>query len=246
MHIELRKVSKHFGAVAAVDEISFIIPDGSRVALLGPNGSGKSTLIRAILGLIECEGEVLLDGCSAFHHRSRLASRIAYIPQVAPQLNASVGELIRAIASLRNLSPDLIERESTALDFDLPATMGRPFRYLSGGMKQKLLAAIAFASRPDLLILDEPTASLDEQARQRFWRLLRERTPGATLLLCSHRLDEADGFVERVLLLQEGRLVQDKQDCGAVLRSFDPRASETIHGSISPALPAAVLERDHA
>lgn len=210
MNIELRQVSKRFGKFQALSEVSLTIPGGSRVVLVGPNGSGKSTLIRAILGLIECQGEVLLDGASPFDHRSRLAGSIAYVPQTAPMLGATVRELTAAIAMLRGLAAGQIEQEAAALELDLNAVRDRPFRHLSGGMKQKLLAAIAFAARPRLLILDEPTASLDEEARQLFWHRLRERSEQATVLLCSHRIEESAGFAGRVLALREGLLVRDE------------------------------------
>lgn len=243
MDVELRNVSKQFGQLRAVTDVSFVIPNGSRVALLGPNGSGKSTLIRAILGLIECRGEILLDGRSPFRHRSTLAARIAYVPQIAPQLGASVRELIQAIAVLRGLPPGTIEKEAKEMDLDLRPALGRPFRYLSGGMKQKLLAAIAFASRPELLVLDEPTASLDEAARARFWQMLKERAPQATVLLCSHRVDEARDFACRALVMQEGRLVRDTiLQVGYSHPSVVSAANEAAPVSIS----VASLEGNHA
>jgi ABC-type multidrug transport system ATPase subunit len=209
MRVELRDVTKRFGGVRALESVSLDVAAGDRVALVGPNGSGKSTLVRAIMGIVHCEGTVRLDGLDPFEHRTRLAARLAYVPQIAPQLGATVGEVARAVATLRGLDPADIRSTAAEIDLDLDALGRRPVRTLSGGMKQKLLISLAFAAPVSLLILDEPTASLDKQAREAFFRLFEERAEGATLLLCSHRLDEVRRLVGRVAAVEDGRLVLD-------------------------------------
>jgi ABC-2 type transport system ATP-binding protein len=207
MRLELREVGKRFGKVVALDRISLDVPSGARVALIGANGSGKTTLLRAIMGVVAHDGEIRLDGLPAFRERARLAHRLAYVPQIAPQLAAEVGELVRTVAGVRGLP---VERTwALARRFDLvPDDLRRrPFRSLSGGMKQKLLLALAFAAEASLLVLDEPTASLDAAARARFFELHAERAAGATLLLCSHRLEEIRHLVDHVIALEDGRLV---------------------------------------
>ena len=206
MRIEVSDVAKRFGRLAALDGVSFEIAPRSRLALVGPNGSGKSTLNRILMGLIAHEGRVRLDGCCPFRERVRVARRMAYVPQAAPQLGAPVGEVLAAIASVRDLDPGRIERLARAFDLDLADLARRPFRTLSGGTKQKLLIAIAFAADAALLILDEPTGSLDAHSRERFFELFDAFAPEATLILCSHRLDEIRPLVDQVLLLHEGRV----------------------------------------
>src|SRR5690606_41210516 len=127
---------------------------------------------------------------SPFEDRLLTARRLAYVPQTAPQLSASVEEVIHTVAFTRGLSPEAIGGVAARLDLDLAPIRARPFRNLSGGMKQKLLLAAAFAARPALLVLDEPTASLDARARERFHALCAELPAGTTLLLCSHRFEE--------------------------------------------------------
>lgn len=193
----------------ALREVSLRFADGDRVALVGPNGSGKSTLLRALLGLIGCEGTMLLDGRPPFEDRIALMLRTAYVPQIAPQLGASVREWLDLIRLTRGLPQNSIIDEAARLNLQLAEILGRPFRHLSGGMKQKLLLAIAFAVRPSLLVLDEPTASLDEATRKSFFKLCQELPKETTMLLCSHRLEEIDSLTTHVVALAEGRVVYD-------------------------------------
>ncbi len=204
MRVEGRAVRKQFGRVEALRGLDFSIPSGGKVGLIGPNASGKSTLIRIILGLLRCDGELLLDGEKKRHIET--ADRIAYVPQIAPKFNASVGEVIKAITRVREISPDAVLSAGTELGIDLSAAGRQAFCNLSGGAKQKTLISLALASQASLYVLDEPTASLDTQSRRDLFRLLSERTQGATLILCSHRLEEIRTLVDRVMVLDEGRL----------------------------------------
>jgi ABC-type multidrug transport system ATPase subunit len=204
MRIELARLSKRFGKVHALREIELDLPQGAKVALIGPNGSGKTTLIRALLGLVRCQGEVRIDGAIA--DRATIASRIAYVPQIAPHFAATCADLVRAIAELRGIDAGEITRIASELDLSLSEVAPRPFRSLSGGSKQKLLIAFALAARPELLILDEPTASLDALARAKFFALQHALAGDATLILCSHRLEEIRSLIDHVVALDDGRV----------------------------------------
>ena len=204
MRIEARRICKRFGRVEALRGIDFTIPSGGRVGLIGPNASGKSTLIRIVLGLLQCEGELLLDGSSK--RSLELADRIAYVPQIAPKFGATVHDVIKAITRVRELpAQDVLER-GVDLGLDFRAMGHQAFANLSGGAKQKTLLALALASHASLFVLDEPTESLDTKSRMDLFELLSKRTRGATLLLCSHRLEEIRTLVDRVMVLEEGRL----------------------------------------
>lgn len=209
MRIEVHDARKRFGPVLALDGVSFSVEPGRRVALVGPNGSGKSTLNRILMGLVGCAGRVRVDGRSPFTERVLVAQRMAYVPQAAPQLGAPVAELLAAIARVRGLAPARIDAIARAFDLDLAALGRRPFRALSGGTKQKLLIALALATDASLLILDEPTGSLDARARERFFDLFEALPADTTLVLCSHRLDEIRPLVGQVLALHEGRVAYD-------------------------------------
>jgi ABC-2 type transport system ATP-binding protein len=203
MHVELRDLHKRFGKVEALRSVSLLLPTGSRTALIGPNGSGKSTLVRALLGMLAVDGEVLFDGC-VHEDRRELAPRIAYVPQIAPRLAAPVRDVVRAVAGLRGQSFDAVADVAKVLKVDLAELARRPFRALSGGQRQKVLAAMALASGAELLLLDEPTASMDPGSRNAFFRLIEALPASVTVLLCSHRLDEIRRLVDRVVVLAEG------------------------------------------
>jgi ABC-type multidrug transport system ATPase subunit len=122
---------------------------------------------------------------------------------------ASVGEIVRAVSELRGTSAAAATEIAGELGLDLAAVRGRAVRGLSGGMRQKLLLALALATPADLLILDEPTASLDAAARGRFLARFAALDPRATVVLCSHRLDELRTLVDHVVALADGRIAYD-------------------------------------
>lgn len=207
MHVELCGLGKRFGKVVALDAVSLALPAGSRTALIGPNGSGKSTLVRALLGMLTATGGVRFDGVAATEDRRTLAARIAYVPQIAPRLAAPVRDVVTAVAGLRGQSWASVATVAARLLLDLDALAKRPFRALSGGQRQKVLAALALASGAELQLLDEPTASMDPHSRGEFFHLVEALPPTVSVLLCSHRLDEIRRLVDRVVVLAEGSLV---------------------------------------
>jgi len=219
VRVEVREVSKRYGRFTALDGVSFALAAGERMALVGPNGSGKSTLNRALMGLLRYEGEIRIGEASPRDDRLDVARRIAYVPQVAPALAATVREMVRALTQLRGVPRSSVAELSSRLSLDLDAVADRRVRDLSGGMKQKLLLALALASRASLLILDEPTGSLDAETRAGFFPLLDECCAGASVLLCSHRPDDVQGRVDRLLELADGRVAYD----GPVEKRSGPR-----------------------
>ena len=206
MRIEARGLTRRFGSLVALDGLDLDLPSGRRVALVGPNGSGKSTLGRVLLGLLDYEGEVRVGGSEPARRSLEDARRISYVPQVTPSLAAPCKELIATLAALRDIDVHRIEKLAGELDLDLATIATRPFRALSGGMRQKLLLAAALAPEPSLIVLDEPTASLDPASRERLFALFEQHCGTATVLLCSHRLEEIRQLVDHVLLLEDGRL----------------------------------------
>lgn len=213
MKIHASEVTKRFGKLTALRGIDLDVGRGERVALVGPNGSGKTTLIRILMGMLAHEGTVELDG-RAVSDRSHIAHKLAYAPQVAPQTSVPARDMIAAAASLRAISPGRITAIASRLGLEVDDLGRRPFRNLSGGMKQKLLLAMALAAPASLLILDEPTASLDAASRSRFFELYEELSEDTTLILCSHRLEEIRHMVGRVVALEEGRMVHDSPVAG--------------------------------
>jgi ABC-type multidrug transport system ATPase subunit len=207
--IQIHHVTKKFGPVVALDEVSLEIARGEHVAFVGSNGSGKTTLLRAILGLLRIEGRVTVAGVDVAKSPEIALRRVAYIPQIAPPIDAPVSEVVRAHATLRAIDPDETGDAAKRLGLEIDAVLGTRFRDLSGGMKQKLLAAMALATDPDVLVCDEPTANLDAAARDAFFEVVAERFENRIVVLCSHRAEEVERLVERVIEMRDGQIARD-------------------------------------
>jgi ABC-2 type transport system ATP-binding protein len=230
VRIELRGVGKRYGRVAALTAVDLDVPSGARVAVLGANGSGKTTLTRVVMGLVRHEGAVRIGGAVP----ADMKARMAYVPQIAPPWAAPLGDVVAAVGRLRGLAIDRIAALAGSLDLDLDALARRPFRGLSGGTKQKALIALALAAAPRLAILDEPTASLDAAARARFFALAPDALGDATVLLCSHRLDELRTLVDHVVVLADGRV------------AWSGPASQYLADHVSSVLELRVADGDDA
>ncbi len=207
--ISIEHVSKSFGPVVALNDVSLHIERSERVAFVGSNGSGKTTLMRAILGLLRVQGHVTIGGVDVAEHPERALRSVAYIPQISPPLDAPVREVVTAFARLRGLRGESVAEHCTRIGLDLAVVSRTRFRDLSGGMKQKLLAAMALATHAEVLVCDEPTANLDAAARTAFFQLLDERQKGSVVVLCSHRVEEVRQLVDRVVELRDGAVERD-------------------------------------
>ncbi|MEO8875313.1 MAG: ABC transporter ATP-binding protein [Polyangiaceae bacterium] len=207
--IEVSHASKSFGPVVALDDVSLGIARGERVAFVGSNGSGKTTLLRAILGLLRIEGRITIGGVDVGVTPEIALRGVSYIPQIAPPIEAPVAEVVRAYAALRRIDPKVVAERSALLGLSMNAVEHTRFRDLSGGMKQKLLAAMALAANPDVLVCDEPTANLDAAARAAFFAQVDQRAKDCILILCSHRIEEVRQLVDRVVEMKDGRVAKD-------------------------------------
>jgi ABC-type multidrug transport system ATPase subunit len=205
--IAVHGLTKRFGKVTAVDDLSFELRQGEAVALWGPNGAGKTTVLRCLLGLLPCQGTayVLGEPCRLSGRESRRL--LGYVPQeVRLHSDQSVRETVTFYARLRRL--ELSRVDQLLHDWGLDDVERRPVRQLSGGMKQKLALVIALLSDPPVLLLDEPTSNLDAKARGEFCSLLeRLKAAGKTLLFCTHRPSEVWRLADRVIVLEHGRRV---------------------------------------
>jgi ABC-type multidrug transport system ATPase subunit len=208
--IEIAHVSKFFGKIPALSDVSLDIEAGQRVALVGANGSGKTTLLRALLGLVRVSGRITIGGHDVAQSPERALREVAYIPQIAPPLDAPVREVVRAVACLRNYDAARVQRYAAALGLDLEEHAGSRFRDLSGGMKQKVLAALALAAETRVLLCDEPTANLDAGARTAFASVLEKLPSDRSVILCSHRAEELADLVERTVELRDGRVFRSE------------------------------------
>ncbi len=220
--IKFENVSKTFKKRPVLDAVSLHIKEQNRIALVGSNGAGKTTLIRCLLGEYNCEGSVEVFGENPRTERRNVLKRIGFVPQLPPPLKMPVGELIRFSAGVCGSDPAAMEDVATKLGLEISAIRNQPFVKLSGGQKQKLLIGIALGRECDVLMMDEPAANLDPEARHIFFNLLAERQKGTTMILSSHRLDEVASLVNRVVELDRGKIVlddhvADQVDMGSVL-----------------------------
>jgi ABC-2 type transport system ATP-binding protein len=207
--IQFSNVVKNFRRTRVLDDISLEIDLSERVALIGSNGAGKTTLIRCLLGEYTFDGRVSIDGRDPRRERTTVLGSIGFVPQLPPPLKMPVGQLIEFSAALCATDPQRIHALAHRLGLELAPILTRPFVKLSGGMKQKLLIAIALGRDARVLVMDEPAANLDPEARKIFFELLAERQDDCTMLISSHRLNEVSALVNRVIELDMGKVVLD-------------------------------------
>lgn len=205
--IQLRGLRKRFGAVAAVDGVDLTIRPGEVVALLGPNGAGKTTTVDLALGLsTPTDGEALLFGAEP--RAAVVAGRVGAMLQggaLLPDTTVRDAVALVAAAHRRPMPVDEALRRARCTEI-----AGRRVNKLSGGQLQRARFAVAVVSDPDLLVLDEPTAAMDVEARHTFWSSMREFTDaGRTVVFATHYLDEADTFADRIVIMRAGRIVAD-------------------------------------
>jgi Cu-processing system ATP-binding protein len=208
--IELEGVAKRYGSVEAVRDVSFALPQGSRVALVGHNGAGKTTLMKLMLGLVRpSAGSLRVLGEDPAAGAAGVRQRLGWLPENVTFNPALTGrEILRFFARLKGepaASADaLLERVGLA-----EAGRRRVGGY-SKGMRQRLGLAQAMLGSPRALLLDEPTTGLDPAVRQGLYEMLAELAGGGTtVLLSSHALEELEGRTERVVILDRGRVVVD-------------------------------------
>ncbi|MEO7456872.1 MAG: ABC transporter ATP-binding protein [Gemmatimonadaceae bacterium] len=205
--IDLKNLTKRYGAVTAVNDLSLQVEPGEIVAFLGPNGAGKTTTIDMMLGLARpSEGSVAIYGKPPAE--AIAAGEIAAVMQTGGLLkDFTVEETVRFTASLYlNARPaaEVLERAGIA------GIASRRVAKCSGGEQQRLRFAMALISDPRLLILDEPTTGMDVEGRRDFWSAIREdASRGRTIMFATHYLDEADSYADRIVLIRQGSIVAD-------------------------------------
>ena len=210
----VRDLTKVYGTITAVDHISFKLKQGATVALLGGNGAGKTTTIAMLLGLVmPTSGEVRVFGADMSKNRGAVAYRLNFqSPYVDLPARLTVQQNLTVYAGLYGIANAAERIAYIAEDLHIEPLLDRPTGKLSAGQKTRVGLAKALLNAPELLLLDEPTASLDPDTADWIRRKLREyaETRGATLLLASHNMAEVERLADRVILLHQGRIIEDE------------------------------------
>ncbi|MEW5421250.1 ABC transporter ATP-binding protein [Amorphus sp. 3PC139-8] len=209
--IEVAHILKRYGSVTAVNDISFAIPRGSVTGLLGGNGAGKTTTIAMIMGLVApSEGSIRVLGRDMRRERHKVLHRINFeSPYVEMPMRLTVRQNLTVFAELYGVADTRTRVAELAEALDLTAVLDRPSGRLSAGQKTRVSLAKALVNVPDVLLLDEPTASLDPDTadwiRSRLEEYRRER--GATILLASHNMGEVERLCDDVIMMKGGQVV---------------------------------------
>ena len=209
--LQAKNLSRNYGDVKAVEEVSFSVEPGEVVGLLGHNGAGKSTIMKMLTGFIEpSEGEVLVDGKSILEEPELVRESIGYLPEsppIYPEL--SVLDYLFFAARMRGRQgEDEVYNALSATNLESKAL--EPIATLSRGFKQRVGVAQAILHRPRLLILDEPSNGLDPKQNQEMRDLILTLAKEATVILSTHVMQEVDAICDRVLIMSSGKLTVDE------------------------------------
>jgi ABC-2 type transport system ATP-binding protein len=248
--VEIAHLRKTYGALVAVDDISFSVAEGEIFGILGPNGAGKTTTVECAIGLRSPNsGTIRLMGLDPRADREQVHELVGVQLQASAQpAKLRVGEILDMYASFYRQRADV--RELTEA-LGLAGKLGDYYKSLSGGQRQRLSVALALIGRPKIAVLDEMTTGLDPQARRDAWDLIagiRER--GVTILLVTHFMEEAERLCDRVALIDNGRVVALDSPAGLATQArggrtvrFQPSAS--FDERLLTALPEVTgVERD--
>lgn len=199
-------VSKNFGKLKALDNVSVTCNKGQCIALIGPNGSGKTTFIKSILGMIVPDSGFITFNGKNIARDWQYRQGIGYMPQIGryPE-NMTIGQVLDMMKDIRK-SPEPLD-EDLVREYNLNELLGKRMRTLSGGTRQKVSACLAFMFNPQVLILDEPTAGLDPASSEILKsKIAREIKSGKLVMITSHVLSDLDELVSQVIYMQDGKL----------------------------------------
>ena len=226
--IVVRDLRKRYANVEAVRGISFVVHAGTTTALLGGNGAGKTTTLSMLLGvLLPTAGSIEVLGCDMLRDRYRVLPRMNFTsPYVDLPKRLTVRENLRVFADLYGVARPAFRIGELAAELDLENLLKRPYGQLSAGQRTRVSLAKALLNRPDVLLLDEPTASLDPDIGDRMRSYLEQyqRSSGCTMLLASHNMSEVERMCQQVIMLRAGTVV----DQGSPAQLIDRYGRETM------------------
>jgi ABC-2 type transport system ATP-binding protein len=209
--IEVKNLTKLYGDREAIKSLNFKVEKGELVGFLGPNGAGKTTTMKILTGFMApSNGEVKICGIDVFEDPIGAKSKIGYLPEHPPlYLDMKVYDYLKFVASLRGVDKDEMSSniEKSLENLDLKSVKNRMIGHLSKGFRQRVGVAQAIVSKPEVLILDEPTVGLDPTQVAHFRELLSELKGKHTIILSTHILPEVQASCEKVIIINEGQIV---------------------------------------
>ncbi len=233
--IEVKNLTKRYRDRVAVNDLSFSVPEGQLLGFLGPNGAGKSTTMKMLTGFLPASsGSVTVGGFDVFEHPMEVKRRIGYLPETPPLYpELTVKGFLRFVATLKGVSAKALsnELERVAALTSVSHVMDRLIQNLSKGYRQRVGIAQALLGAPPVLILDEPTEGLDPAQRAEVRQLIKSLAGKHTVILSTHILPEVTATCEKVLIINQGRVV-----------AFDEIANLAAAYSGGAEQPAASLE----
>ncbi len=246
--LRVEHLGKAFGRARVLHDLSFEVARGEVLALLGANGAGKTTTLACILGIVPFEGTVTVGGVSVRREGKRARHQIGYVPQTpALREGDTCREALRFLAELKGAAA--ARADELLARVDLAAQRDQRIGSLSGGMRQRLALAAALLADPPVLLLDEPTTSLDAAGRREFYALVRQlRGEGRTIVLSTHAVDQLDTLADRALILHEGRVAFDGTVAELGARSQRRRYVVSVNGTAAAfrqALRDAGIDASH-
>jgi len=235
--LDIRDLSVAYGTKKAVDDVSLQITRGEIFGLLGPNGAGKTSTLSAIEGLVKPKsGTVLLEGIDIRRHPAQAKVKMGVQLQATSfQSELTIRQIVRLYAGLYGIKLSDGEITESLQVIGLEGEATKPFKQLSGGQQQRLSLYIAVVHEPVLLLLDEPTAGLDPQARRQLWtRIEHLRQQGGSILLTTHSMEEAQAVCDRVAIIDQGTLLTTETPQDLIEKhKDDPRVREVAHGEVT-------------
>lgn len=226
--IEIKNITKKFGKLNVLNDVTLSCKKGECIALIGPNGCGKTTLIKTILGMVLPDGGAIEFNNKSIVKEYLYRSSIGYMPQIGRYPDTmSIGGVVEMIKSIRNTNQVL--DEELWHSFELDKMADKQMRTLSGGTTQKVSATLAFLFNPDVLILDEPTAGLDPLAAEILKdKIIKEKEKGKLILITSHLLSELDDLVTEIVFMQEGNIHFHKKVDNLKMETNETKISKAI------------------
>ena len=253
---EVKNLTKYYGKLKALDEVTLSIPQGRIIGLLGKNGAGKSTFMRCLLGFLKHQGEIIILGETIKSHKETIHEHIAFIPDVSSlDDRLTVRQTIDYVASL-NQSWNNEKAQSLLSSSDLP--LDQKVANLSKGMKTKLYLLITLSLDVKILLLDEPTLGLDIVFRKEFFNTILGEfyDESKTIIISTHQVEEVEQILQDIIFIDEGKIILNEDiselktrlsvytvpsDNGSELEKYKPNIINKTLGHVSAILPSDVV-----